>query len=180
MFKKLVIASSLLLASTSVAIANSAPYVGASTGITVNTANNNWNGFYRGVPFNLFAGYGGIIMQNFYLAGELQGTIGTAEISNHGWMKSSYGISGSLLPGFMLCDQTLLFARLGVIYSHFGSFDESSTGGQIGLGMQTSLTQNMDIRGEYDFAAYRSVSKDGLSTNPRSDLVTVGVVYKFD
>lgn len=180
MFKKLLIASSLLVASTGVALANPAPYVGASLGVVVNTPNNSWAGSYRGVPLNLFAGYGGIVTENFYLAGELQGTVGTPEISGNGWLRSSYGFGASILPGLMLCDQTLLFARLGVVNTHFSKFDRNATGGEFGLGMQTSLTQNVDLRGEYDFSAYRSVSRDGLSTNPRSDQFTVGLVYKFD
>lgn len=191
MLKKFLVASSLLIATTGVALANTAPYIGAGLGITVNTVDdsnsvikNSLFGNYRGVPFNLFAGFGGVVYQNFYLAGELDGTVGTAEISDNGGLKTSYSYGASIIPGLMLCDQTLLFARLGIEQTRFSTLSETATGGVFGLGMQTSLTQNIDIRGEYDFNAYRSVSTKlagiSYSANPRQDQFNVALVYKFD
>src|SRR5262245_56970716 len=96
MFKKMLLVSAILATTTGIAFSNAAPYVGAGLGIVNNTtssfpiASNRSTVFtqpsnFRGVPFNLLAGYGGLITQNFYLGGELFGTVGTAEISdNHG------------------------------------------------------------------------------------------------
>ncbi|HEX4045795.1 MAG TPA: outer membrane beta-barrel protein, partial [Gammaproteobacteria bacterium] len=190
--KKILLASVIAALTTGMAIANPAPYVGASVGITNNTAtikvldNSFTGGAYRGVPFNVFAGYGGVINQNFYLAGEVTGTVGTANISENTQLKTSYGYGASVIPGVMLSDHTLAFARAGVVRSRFSS-NESNTwqnGGQLGLGMQTSLTQNVDLRTEYDFVAYEaknySVGSISASTAPRADQFSLGLVYKLD
>lgn len=181
MLKKIVLTSSIFALTAGIALANTAPYIGASTGVTTNTANKT-SGSYRGMPFNVFAGYGGIITQSFYLAGELTGTIANADIANNG-LRSTSGFGGSMIPGVMLSDHTLAFARAGIVRTHFsvpGSSGKNQTGGQFGLGMQTSLTQNLDLRGEYDYTAYRSINSYGISYKPRTDQFTLGLVYKFD
>lgn len=191
MLKKIILASAIAAATTGIAVANTAPYVGASVGIINNTADvkangsNFTGGAYRGVPFNLFAGYGGVISQSFYLAGELFGTVGTANISDNTQLKTSYGLGASVIPGIMLSDHTLAYARAGILRSRFPNGNgNTQTGGQFGLGMQTSLTQNVDLRGEYDFAAYQSknynLGTTTASVAPRSDAFSVGLVYKFE
>lgn len=185
MLKKFVIASAILAATTGFAVANPAPYVGISTGVTVNTMQRNIvMNAYRGVPLNVFAGYGGVVSQSFYLAGELTGTIGTANMSNHSTLKSSYGLGASILPGVMLSDTTLAYARVGVVDAKFPQLNNKArVGGQIGAGLQTNLTQNIDLRGEYDYVAYRTGTVKGtnnISVAPRADQFTVGLIYKFD
>lgn len=182
MFKKIILASAILAATVGVAeAAMPAPYVGASIGI----ANNSLNvdsytiGTYRGVPFNLFAGYGGVLSSNFYLAGELNTTIGTSSVTKSNGLKTSYGLGVSLIPGFMLNENTLAFGRVGAVRSHFTSINDERNGGVFGLGLQTSVTQNLDIRGEYDFVAYQAKNEGGISVAPRQDLFTVGLVYKI-
>lgn len=183
MLKKILLASAVLASTISVAAASTAPYVGAGLGIVTNTTKNIGNGdagFFRGVPFNLFAGYGGVIDQNIYLAGELFGTVGTGEISNEN-LKTSYGYGASIIPGMMLSDHTLAFGRVGVVRTRFSDAGESVNGGQFGLGLQTSLTQNVDVRGEYDFTAYSSFDNGDIRVSaPRSDAFNLDVVYKFD
>lgn len=192
MLKKFLLASAVLTAtSTGVAVASPAPYVGASLGIVNNyndKANVEGQNFTfstssRGVPFNVFAGYGGVLDQNFYLAGEVFGTVGTGSISDNTLLRTSYGYGASILPGIMLSDHTLAFARVGAVKTHFThkEINTNATGAQFGLGLQTSLTQNVSLRGEYDFTAYRKVNLDeAVSIHPRSDAFTVGLVYSFD
>lgn len=186
MLKELSVAGAILFLTSSAAIANSGPYVGAGLGITANTATTNTFGSFRGVPLSVFMGYGGMVYQNFYLAGELTGTLATGEISNQGAVKTSYGYGASIMPGFVLCDHTITYARLGIVRTHFpqvrvptASTSTDQTGGQFGLGIQTALTQNVDLRGEYDFIAYQSVSSGNYSAHPRSDVATASLVYKF-
>lgn len=189
MLKKLFLASAIVAASSS-AIAGNAPYLGAGIGIINNSANEKSNagtsstlGAYRGMPFNLYAGYGGLVNQNFYLAGELNGTVGTANISesNNAGLKTTYGLGASIIPGIMLSDRTMAYARAGVIRSRFpDNKGTSRTGGQFGLGMQTTVAQNVDLRGEYTYVAYQSKNTSFGSTAPRSDQFTVGLIYKFD
>lgn len=198
MLKKILLVSAITSVTTGVALANPAPYVGASVGLTNNFANtkvanqNGTFGSYRGVPFSVFAGYGGVVCQNFYLAGELTGTFATADLSDNKFFKTSYGFGASVLPGVMLSDHTLAYARLGAVRTHFGEYKDhgdNKTGGQFGLGLQTNLTQNLDLRGEYDYVAYKSITTTvdsgplkgkKFTLSPRADQVSLSLVYKFD
>ncbi|HEX4044647.1 MAG TPA: outer membrane beta-barrel protein [Gammaproteobacteria bacterium] len=194
MLKKIIFSGLTLsaIAATSIAVASPAPYLGASVGIANNTSSNaigNLPGYARGVPFEVFAGYGGVISESLYLGGEITGTVATAEISSSGGVKTTYGYGASIMPGIMLSDHTLAFVRAGVVRSQFSSVDDKATGGQFGVGIQTLLTQNIDLRLEYAFTAYQSVGKvtnvggnviDGKLDAPRSDAFNIGLVYKFN
>src|SRR3990167_958431 len=99
MFKKVLLATILMTSTIGVAVASPAPYVGASVGVAVNSSNHgitNQPGYFRGVPVSAFAGYGGPVDQNFYLAGEIGGTAGTGEFTNKNGLKTTYGYSISL------------------------------------------------------------------------------------
>lgn len=185
MFKKSIIISLLSLCATTAAEAWMGPYVGAGLGITANTATSSQYGSYRGVPASVLLGFAGN-MDQFYLGGELAGVLGTGELSDQGSVRTSYSYSGSLTPGFLLSDHTLALVRLGVVRTHFpkvrtptSSTSHDQTGGEVGFGLQTALTQNIDLRGEYDFIAYRSIEARGYSVKPRSDVATVSLIYKF-
>lgn len=181
MFKQTLLAVALLSAS-SIAVADIIPYAGISTGVTTTTGNH-FSGF-RGLPFNIFAGIGGIMSDSIYLAGELTATLATAEITDSNALKTTYGYAASIIPGLMLSDHTLAFARVGVARARFSEVSATRTGGQFGLGLQTSITQNVDLRGEYDFTAYQSVNRNvngvNLTAAPRNDAFTVGLIYKID
>lgn len=195
MIKKMAYAATLIAMSCQLQ-ASPAPYVGGSIGIITNTTQNlftniiNSQGFlistpgnFRGLPFNAFLGYGGLVSQNCYLSGEIGGTVGTATLSN-GQLKTSYGYGASLLPGLILSDFTMGYARLGVVRSRFSDQGQTVTGGQLGAGIQTNLTQNIDIRVEYVFTAYQSFNGSaggyGHVDAPRSDACNLGLIYKFD
>ncbi len=185
MLKKLMAVSVMSVCVAGSALAASGPYLGASLGITANTANDNTFGSYRGAPFSLFAGFGGNI-KDFYIGGELTGTLATGELSRHGAVRTSYGYGLSAIPGFMLGKDTFAFGRLGVVRTRFpqirvpsGTTSQMQTGGQFGLGLQTNLTQNIDLRGEYDFIAYSKIKSGNYSASPRSDVATASLIYKF-
>jgi opacity protein-like surface antigen len=172
MFKKLIVTTAVL-AATGVAVANPAPYVGASAGVTINTTKSDEVSINaRGLPFSVFAGYGGVLNQSFYLAGELSGTFATANMTDNG-LKTTYSYGASVIPGVMLSDHTLAFARAGVVRTRFSTFKENQTGAQLGLGMQTSLTQNVDLRGEYDFVSYRSFGSRVSGLHSRHVLISL-------
>ncbi len=178
MFKKLLVASAILATSSTLAFANGAPYAGISVGVVDNTAG---TGSFRGLPLTINGGYGAIVNQNVYLAGEVFGVIATSSLNtnqNPGQsnLKSTYGYGLSFIPGLMLSDHTMGYARLGVVKTRFTGLSDTATGGQIGLGLQTSITQNWDLRGEYDYTDYRRVS--GVS--PQADAFNLGFVYKFE
>lgn len=181
MLKKILLVSAVLASTTTIAMASGlAPYVGASTGVNVMSADKVGVTAYRGVPLNVFAGYGGTINENFYLAGEVTGTLATGQITNNNQLKTTYGYGASVLPGVMLSDHTLAFARAGLLKSRFSKVNSTKSGAELGVGMQTSLTQNVDLRGEYDFVAYNHLNYNGDTISPRADQFNVGVVYKFD
>ena len=192
MLKKFLLTSAIVSMTSSVAIANPAPYVGAGLGIVTNTSSSvaidkagttilNQPANFRGVPFNLFVGYGGMVSQMVYLAGEVFGTTATGEISSTSGLKTTYNYGASILPGAMLSDHTLAFVRAGVVRTRFSNANVTRTGGQLGLGLQTNVTQNVDIRGEYDFTAYGSFNNSiGRISAPRSDAFNLSLIYKFD
>lgn len=197
MFRKILLASSILAVTSGVALANPVPYVGAGLGINTNTSSNVANGYtiingvrgmtygapgnFRGVPVNVFAGLGGMLNDHFYLAGELTGTVATAEISSNHGLKTTYGYGASVLPGLKLTDHTMAFARAAVVRTRFSSANTTETGGRVGLGLQTNVMQNFDIRGEYDFTAYGSFNnKIGRVASPRSDSFNLDLIYKVE
>jgi len=178
MIKRIFIASAAFALTTGIAFANGTPYIGASLGEATNTTSNSGPTF-RGVPLTVNVGYGALVSQNLYLGGELFGVLGTASIDDHG-LKSTYGYGLSVIPGVMLGDHTMAFLRAGAVRSYFKPSSAPShnvTGGQLGVGMQMGLTQNLDLRGEYVFTAYNSLRGTG---SPRQDAFNLGVVYKFD
>jgi opacity protein-like surface antigen len=178
MLKKLFIASALLAVSTQLAFATSgAPYVGASVGQKTNTAT---YVNFRGVPVDIFVGYGAIIGEGLYIGGEVLANVTTAEVTDNG-LKSTYGYAASFLPGLLISDHTMAYLRLGILRQHFspsGLKANTVSAGQLGIGLQTNLMQNWDLRGEYDYDAYGSLS--GIAGNPRGDEFDMALLYKFD
>ena len=208
MFKKLILTTAILAVTSTVALANDAPYVGGSLGVNADTfkfkdeANDTTDVGGRGAIANLFAGYGATVNQNIYLGGEVFADLTSSEAdaksgtdSSKDSMKEKYGYGISFIPGIMLSDHTLAYGRLGLVRSRFelsesngtnsGTDKKTLTGGQIGVGLQTTLTQNVDLRGEYDFTSYKSGNfNTGIvganKISPRSDSFNLGLVYKFD
>lgn len=177
MLRKILIMSAILAMNSVVAFASPAPYVGFSVSEKTNTATAT---NARGVPATLFIGYGGSITQNIYLGGELFGTIGSANIIDNG-LESSYGYGISFIPGFMINDRTMGYIRLGVVRTRFtpsAAGNNTVSGGQFGLGMQTNIMQSWDLRGEYIYHFYSSLT--GVNGSPKSDEFALGLVYKFD
>ncbi len=175
MFKKIVVAGAVFAVTSTVAFAAGAPYLGASVGIVDNLAQ---GGNFRGAPLTVNGGYGAVLNQNFYLAGEVFATVGTLTLKNNSTMnnlQTTYGYGASFIPGLMLSDHTMTYARLGVVKTRFTTYSKTVTGGQIGLGLQTSVTQNWDLRGEYDYTKYNKFS--GISAT--TDAFNIGLVYKF-
>lgn len=136
---------------------------------------------YRGISPKLALGYGTILGQSFFLAGEVSAAIGTAELSNN---TDTTGISlrvnrsydFSLLPGILFSENTLGYLRLGVVSSNFSEPDKSTTGGEIGVGLQFAVLNCWYIRGEYFYTTYGAIENLGT---PVSDTFALGAVYTF-
>lgn len=205
MLRNIFLTSAILAATSTIAFAAGAPYVGASIGANAGSftlkdnAGDSVDFGGRGAIANIFGGYGAIVSQNIYLGGEAFASLSSTEsdvkidslnphIKDSIRVKQSYGVS--FIPGVMLSDHTMAYARVGVVRSRFevkeatptasATTRKTLTGGQLGVGMQTSLAQNLDLRGEYDYTRYRSATFGDNKLSPRTDQFNLGLIYKFD
>lgn len=169
MFNKILLTVLLFVLTGRVLFADGIVYLGGDVGLV----NNNGN---RVIPLTLFGGYGGFVNQNYYLGGELFLVPVSAEITNtNSDYTTTYGYGLSFVPGVALNENSMFFGRLGVVRTHFDTENTDVMGGQVGLGVQTNLTQSLDLRGEYIFTVYRSFSD---LTAPKSDQVNIGIVFR--
>lgn len=169
MLKKIILMSTVCLLSANAFASDPAAYVGGSIGLDVNT--NGSNGSFRGLPLSLAVGYGGMVNPSVYLAGEVYAVFVTPSLDDSGNLRSSYGYHFSFIPGLALSEHSIAFMRAGLAKTRFSRMNSLKTGGEVGIGLQASLSQYMDLRGEYDFIHY----KGSLHT----DQFNFGVVYKF-
>lgn len=136
---------------------------------------------YRGLSPKLALGYGSLLGQSFFLAAEIGATIGTAQLSNN---TDTTGVSlrvnrsydFSILPGMLFSENTMGFLRLGVVSSNFSEPNETSTGGELGVGLQFMVINCWSIRGEYYYTSYGATHDVGT---PVSDTFALGAVYTF-
>lgn len=163
------------------------PYLGLSAGPVVN-----WSGLpaaYIGAQGTLSGGLATMLDPDFYLAGEA--FVGDSwnidnERPGHHWdfflnnhhygVRTSWLYGADVLPGYMITDHVLSYLRLGVDRARFKEQSKWSTGWQVGLGGQTNVCQNWDVRSEYVYTYYHKVKDGG---HPNSGVFNVGVVYKF-
>jgi opacity protein-like surface antigen len=192
MQKKLLIAISCFTLTLN--LAHASPYFGLSTGIIVNTSDEvgvsgDNVGNFRGMPVTLSVGYDFDLHGTFSLGGEAFFTPTTGKLnSSYGnYLTTTYGYGLSFIPGIQLSEHTLAYARLGWVGAHFEDQNSNANGGQFGLGLKTSVTQNWDVRVEYDITSYEIDNAWRDRWNPfRSSTSTVssdqfifGVVYRF-
>lgn len=157
------------------------PYLGLSVG-----PRNNFTGTptaYYGIEGTISAGYGAMLSPNWYLAGEILGG-DSAQINDYEYaavapkvgVKTSWSYGASLIPGYMITDHVLGYIRAGGVRSRFEDQGTQATAWQVGLGGQTSFYRNWDVRGEYVYSKYGSVSGIG---KPQASQFNLGIVYKF-
>ncbi len=209
MFNKLLVASVVLAASTGAFAANykgdykgeaapvcpsctytyqAAPYVGVGLGNFVTYSGR--GAVQNAISGNINAGYAAMINPMFYLAGEAL-IEGDANVKNYTRVsttaaasasaRSNWGYGLSIIPGYMVTDHVLGFARLGAVRSRFNDQGVWSTGWQVGLGLQTNVYQNWDMRAEYDYTNYNRVngSNNGGIGKPQRNQAVLGLIYKF-
>lgn len=138
------------------------------------------NSTVRGVKPRIAAGYGTCFGLT-RLAAEVFAVPGIYAIDdNHSngapSIKPSQEYGASFLPGIQFNDSAALYARIGVISSHFSGPDTRKTGGQIGAGLQGKISKNWDARLEYIYTIYPTIS--GMGT-PHANDVGFGVIRKF-
>jgi opacity protein-like surface antigen len=117
-------------------------------------------------------------------------------------VKNSFG--ASILPGFKLSSSTNLFARVGWVDSRFqeqaglriagsnslitpvnsgllvqATQSTYKSGIQLGLGMETMVTQNVGIRGEYDWNRYGAISGVKQDDKATIEQFKLAALYHF-
>jgi opacity protein-like surface antigen len=139
------------------------------------------NDTYQAISPRLTLGYAEKLEFPYYLAGELFGVVG--DINGHpddSGLKNtpSYGIA--VLPGYMIYDKTFLYGRLGTIATRFAAIDSFAWGGQVGLGIETAITETWDVRTEYIFTQYGELGGAGSEFgSPHSNTIAVGFIHRF-
>lgn len=158
------------------------PYVGMDPGIISNY--NRTSSVYKGLQGTLFGGYA-MLNDSFYLAAEIFAQH-NLQIQNYRndfnvngnpiGVKSTWGFGLSVLPGFLVADTLMAYLRIGAVRTHFQDIAQTATGGQAGLGLEGTVSENWNLRAEYIYTFYQSMT--GLGA-PRSDTFRFGVLYRF-
>jgi opacity protein-like surface antigen len=169
MFKKMLLTSIIMAASSTVALA-AIPYVGGSLGLSGLDINHGGKD-EAGAIGKLLGGYGSTfgVNENIYLGTELN--IDLAHYPRNTGV--TYGLGASFIPGLMITKSTMIYSRIGLETNHNTHSSIMYFGHQLGLGLQTNLAKNWDIRGEY--VRYSNVNN---YTSGNSQL-NLGLVYKF-
>jgi len=116
-------------------------------------------------------------------------------------MNNTFGIA--LLPGVKLSDSTLSYLRIGYVNSRFKSevntlptlesidslagtdfedffnHNKNEGGIQLGLGMETMVTNNVSIRAEYDYNRYGRITRDRVDLFSDDDGDTLELDSQF-
>ena len=180
MFKKLLLAGLMAGVISQAAYAGNF-YIGPSVMLNYLSADHS---NYHALSPRVSLGYGGIVTDNFYLAGELTATPGSIDLKNdytkgtneNTKITHTYGLS--IIPGIKVTDTTMVYGRIGAVESYFNSQNKTAAGAQVGLGVQMSIAPSWDLRGEYIYTGYRSVSSSVGS--PKSNAIGVGLIHNFN
>jgi len=207
MFKKIAMGCAILLVNSTVVFADSlVPYLGADLGldygrwqvkdVTTATRTSSASGTFG----NLFLGVAWSPNESFYVGLEGFGSISSTHSSHtqintstipatiNIRMRDSYGVS--VLPGFKFSQASLFYLRFGFVRSLF-NFHQTivpvgsssnlhrtiASGGQIGIGLQTGISTNWAVRGEYDYNSYRNFTVFGNKVTPHDNQFKVGLLY---
>lgn len=175
--KRILFASSLIsLLMGSQAIYADGLYMGPSVLVQhISASHSNFTGLSPRLGF----GYQGL-SDDFYLAGEIFAVPTTITFSdNHGSHSSArvtHSFGASLLPGIVLDNQMIGFARLGIVNTEFSGPNVNKNGGQLGVGVQGAITPNWSYRAEYIYTSYRSIAGLGSA---KSNEIGLGAIYQF-
>lgn len=161
-----------------------------------------------GIFGSLFAGYA-ITRNSFYVASEINGNLSSASFKSSNAeayhsnvsktrykMNDTFGIS--VLPGYLLSDNTLFYARAGYSNAQFkitgndaslGHSNHRKNGFRYGLGIKQALSQRVALRMDYSRINYNSTRLATLdvlsnfakntSITPRQQLIELGIVINF-
>lgn len=207
MFKKAIIASAVLAASTGLAFANGGTYQPAPSCVhscyvgvavsrdffeintnagrlnNVDLGNDGWNG-------ELNVGFGWVMQDHYYIGAEVFGDVTSAKINLGGFsVKNKYDYGIDLVPGVKISDSTMLYGKVGYVRGHFSNVPVGLVGArvvtgsinrnglQLGLGLETMVTNNVSAKIEYDYNRFSKFKNTNV--RPTVDQVKFGVAYHF-
>lgn len=178
------------------------------------TTATNVNGSGSGALGTVFAGYGQTF-NRFYLGGEInangstltqntQATVVGGGLVNiaQAQFKINRNFGASVLPGLLITDNTLLYARLGYTNGHLvlnGNASSSAgfsaavsnssnlNGFRAGLGIAAAISRNVDLRLDYSHINYSSLNfnfgatpnNGSFSIGPQTDQIEFDISYNF-
>lgn len=175
MLKKLTLACALI--TTSITTAHAAFYAGPLVGLTSNTSP---NGNFRAIQPIIAIGYSEMVSTCTYLAIEAFGSPTSLMLDDNtpggSSLRSTYSLGASFIPGYLITDNVIGYLRLGIVTTKFEAPNTVKTGGQVGLGLQTGLTDEWQLRFEYDYSAFKSAPEIG---SVKTDQVLLGLIYNF-
>lgn len=147
------------------------PYAGAGAGIqNIHGYNGLYATFFGGM--NITMGPSDMI----YLAGEAFVDTGSIPLSQKKRHRTTYGGGLSLLPGIVIAETNLAYLRVGVASFRHNKSNDWSTGGQLGLGLQTDINPCTAIRGEYVYTGRGVIHNFGRA---RYNFFNLAFLYKF-
>lgn len=181
--------------------------------------NRNFDWAADNVDVHLLAGYQFIFADKFTLAAEVFGAISTFSgdysqtptinytgVGNVPSGNATFRLTGSVgvsvLPGYQITPDTILFSRIGWVNGYFKLNDSLNNGGsvffgnqaisigtnksglELGLGMDTLISQDFSIRGEYDWEHFQTISVNGaanqhLTLKPNINNFDLSFIYHF-
>lgn len=162
-----------------------------------------------GIFGTLFGGFGGVVKNQFYLAGEINGNLSSLGFTGHNYeyihlsasetilkIKNTVGLS--ILPGYQFSPATLFYGRLGVANSKFQqdtsdislmNFGKRRSGFRYGLGVKQAITDRLAVRMDYSRIAYNTFDTgtfDAVGNTTKNtqltanqQLVEFGLIYNF-
>lgn len=130
----------------------------------------------QGFALSAHAGYSHVLFKKFVLGAEVEGAYSTSHdgLTSEEAFKFLDSASASVLPGYQLHDNGLLYARLGVVYGHFNrayqalnvspmgtrglGFDVYRYGVLGGFGYELNIWKRLSLRTEYILTQYNNVT----------------------
>ncbi len=205
----LLVGASTLMAFNMPATAGSGfdgPYIGAQIGFGKTSADSNYepgtsgntafssSNSMSGLNGGIFAGYGKIIKDKFWLGGELSYSRSSADYnaSNSGvaiTLEQSQTFEASIRPGYLVQDDTLLYGRLGFVKTKFdatatdgtNSFSGSETlnGFRLGLGAEKIVKDNISLRLDGSYTNYEDYSVSDATTQEKATLDAGEILFRI-
>lgn len=176
--KRIILACLLVMANFGVKAFGGTLYLAPMISLqNITTTNNNYRGLYPVISM----GYSELI-DFYYLAAEIflapvSVTMSNTHSDGGNSLRISQSFGASFMPGLFLSDGVITYLRLGVVSSKFRAPSTTKAGGQLGIGLQASLSTAWSLRGEYVYTAYSNVQNIG---SPKVDAFSLGLLYKFD